>query len=269
MKKLFIIILIVTAFDSCANLPRQLYDDFIDEEISLKYPVILVHGILGTDKRKIIHYWGRIPDVLINNGIKVFYGNTDALGSIASNAEILRETVDIVLTVTNSEKVNIIAHSKGGLDSRYFIWKYNYGDKIASLTTVSTPHYGAALADLADHLNVKRTGAAQRAFSFLSSLFGDKNPDTLSLISELTTTYSSVFNDIVTMDERVYCQSYYSVMKNAFDDLSFLFTHGYIKKRRGANDGIVAEVSFLWSDNIHKIEGMSHTEIVDQKMKKI
>ncbi|MCL2209637.1 MAG: hypothetical protein FWC19_06115 [Treponema sp.] len=269
MKKIFILTLSVIFLGSCANLPKHLYDSFIDDEINLKYPVILAHGILGSDKNKYSHYWGRIPDVLINNGITVFYGNTDALGSIESNAEMLKETVDMVLMITNSEKVNIIAHSKGGLDSRYFIWKYDYGDKVASLTTVSTPHYGAALADMADHLNIKRTRAAQRAFRFLEKMYGDENPDTLILISELTTDYSGVFNEIVIMDKRVYCQSYYSVMKNAFDDFNYLFTHGYIKKRRGANDGIVAEVSFIWSENITRIEGMSHTEIVDQKMKKI
>ena len=39
----------------------------------------------------------------------------------------------------------------GGLDSRYLIAKLGYGDRrsaIASLTTISTPHRGSAIADV-------------------------------------------------------------------------------------------------------------------------
>lgn len=269
MKKLNLIIFSVILFSGCANLPKSLYDDFTDNEINIKYPVILVHGILASDRSRYIHFWGRIPYVLENNGVQVFMGNTDALGSIASNAEVLKTTVDRVLTETNSEKVNIIAHSKGGLDSRYLIWKYDYGDRIASLTTVSTPHHGAELADLADSSKIKQTRIADRAFRLFGRLFGDENPDTHALIYELTTDYSVDFNEMVTVDERVFYQSIYSTMKNAFDDMTFFFTYRYIKKRSGANDGIVAEESAIWSGNTTRIERMSHTEIVDRRMRKI
>lgn len=33
----------------------------------MKYPILLVHGMGFRDDRK-IGYWGRIPDVLKNNG---------------------------------------------------------------------------------------------------------------------------------------------------------------------------------------------------------
>ena len=39
-----------------------------------------------------------------------------------------------------NEKVNIIAHSKGGLDARYMISKLNMGEYVASLTMISSPH---------------------------------------------------------------------------------------------------------------------------------
>ena len=53
------------------------------------------------------------------NDIKVFFGNTDSWGSYESNAKILKATIDKVLDETNSERANIITHSKGGIDSRY------------------------------------------------------------------------------------------------------------------------------------------------------
>ncbi len=110
-------------------------------ELQLKYPIVLVHGIIAHDRPSFNKFWGRIPQTLRETGTKVFFGNTDAWGDIKSNAKILKTSIDKILDETKSEKVNIIAHSKGGLDSRYFIWKYNYGDKIASLTTISTPHH--------------------------------------------------------------------------------------------------------------------------------
>lgn len=48
----------------------------------------------------------------------------------------------------NLGKVNIIGHSKGGLDTREMLYLYpTMKDKIASITTMATPHRGTALAD--------------------------------------------------------------------------------------------------------------------------
>jgi hypothetical protein len=32
------------------------------DNISLKYPVILVHGIVAHDREGVINFWGRIPE---------------------------------------------------------------------------------------------------------------------------------------------------------------------------------------------------------------
>ena len=41
--------------------------------------------------------------------------------------------------------------------------------------------------------------------------------------------------------------------------------HLYIKNISGANDGMVSEISARWSDNIIKLENISHAEIIDIK----
>src|SRR5206468_12628217 len=66
----------------------------------------------------------------------------------------LAKQIDDTLAATGADKVNIIAHAMGGLDARYVITTLGYGDRVASLTTMSTPHRGAALADFALSLNV-------------------------------------------------------------------------------------------------------------------
>jgi len=235
-----------------------------------KYPIVLVHGIIAHDRPGVIKYWGRIPETLRQTGACVFFGNTDAWGDIKSNAKILKTSIDRILDETKSEKVNIIAHSKGGLDSRFFIWKYDYGGKIASLTTISTPHHGAELSDLIYRQRFLHSRIAKKALKLFGKLYGDINPALFKLNYQLTTKYMKIFNGQVLPDNRVYYQSIYSTMKNAFDDLLFFHSYRYIKKISGDNDGFVSEASSKWGDNITKIEGrISHAEILDYNMREL
>lgn len=50
-----------------------------------------------------------------------------------------------IVRETGCGKVNIIAHSKGGLDCRYALAKLGTDQYTASLTTINTPHRGANL----------------------------------------------------------------------------------------------------------------------------
>src|SRR5438874_2494875 len=45
-------------------------------------------------------------------------------------------------------KVNLVAPSMGGLDCRDMISSLGMADKVASLTTVGTPHHGSPVADI-------------------------------------------------------------------------------------------------------------------------
>jgi len=234
------------------------------ENLSLKYPVVLAHGIAMRDRGTTFVPWGRIPRVLRENGVEIYFGNTDAWGSIESNAEMLKATVDKILKETGKEKVNIIAHSKGGLDSRYMIWKYDYGNKVASLTTISTPHNGAVLADMILNLKSIHSKATKKNLEDLSKLFNDLYPDIYTAGYNLTTVNMKEFNKFVTMDDRVYYQSIYSIMNNTADDLFFAASYKIIKKEMGGNDGLVDEYSARWGNNITKVEGgISHIQIID------
>ena len=239
-------------------------------DTSLKYPVVLVHGIIAHDRESPINFWGRIPEILTNIGIKVFLGNTDAWGDCESNALILKNTIEEVLRETNNEKVNIIAHSKGGIDSRYLIWKHSFGEKIASLTTICTPHNGSEIADLIYKQKLTHTKLTKNVLTIFGKLYGDTNPNLYNMNYQLTTAEMVKFNEKVTMDNRVFYQSLYTTMNNAFDDLMFFYTYLYVKNIIGKNDGLVSEYSAKWSGNVIKIEGgISHAEILDYKKKKI
>ena len=49
---------------------------------------------------------------------------------------------------TKKDKVNLIGHSKGGLESRYVVSKLGMENHISSITTLGTPHQGTHLADI-------------------------------------------------------------------------------------------------------------------------
>ena len=237
----------------------------------LKYPVVLVHGIAANDRTSFFDFWGRIPVVLRKEGVQVFFGNTDAWGSYESNAIILKNTIEKILEETQAEKVNIIAHSKGGIDSRYLIWRHGFGDRVASLTTVSTPHHGAELADLISGQDIIYSKPASQALEVFGKLYGDIHPDLYAVLRQLTTGNMRVFNQTVMEDERVHYQSLYTVMNSPIDDLLFSPTFLYIQKISGPNDGVVSEKSATWGINPRKIvnKGISHRQNIDIQKRKV
>ncbi len=239
----------------------------------MKYPVVLVHGLGAVDRRTIFDFWGRIPEFLKSEGFRVFMGNTDSWGDYESNAELLRKSVDRILEETGSGRVNILAHSKGGIDSRYMIWKHGYGGKVASLTTISTPHHGAELADLVLSGKPIHSLIARRALKLFGKMFGDENPDPYASARQLSTAHMKEFNERVREDPRVHYQAFYTTLDGALDDPAFFFTHWYLKRTSGESDGIVSEKSAKWGTNCRKIEGrdggISHSEIVDIKKREI
>ncbi len=237
----------------------------------MKYPVVLAHGIAAKDHR---FFWGRIPERLEQAGVRVFMGNTDSWGTYESNAVALGETVDRVLEQCGCEKVNIIAHSKGGIDARHMISSLGYAARVASLTTVSTPHLGAEIVDYIIDRKSIDSPASKKIVNLVMRLYGDLHPDPYRIAEELSTKNMAAFNLANPDDPGIYYSSYHSVMRSSFDDMSLFFTYSYLKKRAGANDGVVSLLSARWGESFSLIKGMggrgiSHMEIVDLKRRKI
>ena len=111
-----------------------------------KYPLLLVHGVVFRDF-KYFNYWGRIPEELEQNGAVIYYGNHQSAASVIASGDELAKRIKEIVQESGCEKLNIIAHSKGGLDCRYAIAKLNIAPYVASLTTINTPHRGCIFAD--------------------------------------------------------------------------------------------------------------------------
>ena len=233
-----------------------------------KYPILLVHG-MGFRDWKYFNYWGRIPKELIKNGAKIYYGHQEACATIATNSELIKNKILEIKAETGCEKVNIIAHSKGGLDSRYAITKLGMADSVASLTTVGTPHHGSQLSDEA---NAIPDSIYRKVSDFMDKRFmgfGDNTPDFYTLAHQLSCEFTEKFNAEVPDSDKVYYQSYASVMKYPFSFNLLGFTN-LILRKYGANDGLVTVESAKWGNfrgvfETKHIRGISHGDTIDLK----
>jgi len=123
-------------------------------------PIILAHGICpfhrllscgssrdnaGSDR---FHYFRNIRSTLIAHGYTAFHVRVGWASSLAQRAADLRNGI---LQVTDHFRrwpaVHILGHSMGGLDARTMIWRYAMGNRVVSLTTIGTPHWGTSYAD--------------------------------------------------------------------------------------------------------------------------
>ncbi len=234
-----------------------------------KYPLLLVHGVFFRDFR-FFNYWGRIPYALKQNGAIVYYGSQQSAASVASCGQELADRIRSIVQETGCEKVNIIAHSKGGLDSRYAISACGASPYVASLTTINTPHYGCIFADyLLEKIPEKVQKSVARKYNAALKKFGDVNPDFLAAVQDLTASSCSLRNEKLPDCPDVYYQSVGSQM-NCASSGRFPLNMAYplVRHFDGANDGLVSMESARWGESFTALmtpsgRGISHGDMID------
>jgi pimeloyl-ACP methyl ester carboxylesterase len=123
-------------------------------------PIVLTHGYLGFGTLGPFNYFKDVANVLAQMGAKEVYAvDVPPKGSLADRSSQLAAQIRQHVP---SGKVHLIAHSMGGLDSRYLISKGNGRDLVATLTTLGSPFCGTVAADIAaDPLRLKQIGVAK------------------------------------------------------------------------------------------------------------
>lgn len=239
-----------------------------DRICQTKYPILMVHGFFFRDF-KLLNYWGRIPRELEKNGAAIYYGEHQSAAPVAVSAEEIAERVEYVLRKTGAEKVNIIAHSKGGLDCRYAMCHLGLDKYVASITTVNTPHRGCVYADnLLAKISPKVQAKVATAYNNIYKRLGDHEPDFLAAARDLTASGCERF-ERMPAPEGVFCQSVGSVLEKSWQgQFPMNMTHMYVAKFDGPNDGLVAETAFSWGEKYTLVKtrshrGISHTDMTD------
>ena len=162
-------------------------------------------------------------------------------GSIEARATKLAESI---AAKAKGKEVNIIAHSMGGLDSRYMISQLKPTDfKIKSLTTIATPHRGSAFADYMFETigprQVKRIYNVIEYFGFETGAF-----------SQLTLKYmQESFNPRTPDIDDVKYFSYGASLEPSRWSV-FAASHAIVKREEGINDGLVRYVTLYASSRL-------------------
>ena len=232
-----------------------------------RYPIILVHG-LGMRDTFFMKSWGRIDKVLRDQGYTVYKSHADAFGSVKTNAAQLKDEITAVLEANGTDKVNIIAHSKGGLDAKCMIQQCGMAGRVASLTTLCTPHQGSPVASFV--LRFPRFAVKYAAFwvNAFFRIFGDKHPDSFAACEELKRT-ENLEEETARPIQNVFCQSFSAAMKPEEGKADFIMRIPYMFSRwmeKGrASDGMVPRDSAIFGQYRGDcLNGsLSHTEIVD------
>jgi triacylglycerol lipase len=133
------------------------------------YPVILVHGFSGWSELGPVGYFFQIEDLLSEQGVDVYAPALPPYNVSDERARVLARVIDTVRAQTGKAKVHLVGHSQGGIDIRRTVSAggLGYASKVASVTTVSTPYRGTAVADLAAASPDGALNAAGRLLAWL------------------------------------------------------------------------------------------------------
>ena len=166
----------------------------MQDDCATKYPIVLIHGAGFRDLKWPV-YWGRIPSRLEARGARIHYGLQDCWASVETNARAIAARIAEITEQTGCGKVNIIAHSKGGLDARMAASQGGCADRIEGpndgLVSVASAQWG-------ENFRVVRSSAF-RGISHLDAIdlrrspFSRRKTDGISDICDL---YIDIVKDL-------------------------------------------------------------------------
>lgn len=222
---------------------RQRRKRRVPREPRLRHPVVLAHGLFGFDKIAIAgkdhSYFRGVTRHLATFGAELHRPRVSPAAAIAVRAEELARLIRMI----PARKVNVIAHSMGGLDARYALAKLGLSDRVASLITIGTPHFGTPLADV---------GARLSDLFRLRALVGAVVD--LDCFYDLTTNKMGSFNHAVRDVPGVLYGSVVAKIERARANPLLWPTHVYLSERAGDNDGVVPARSMRWGEVLREIE---------------
>lgn len=176
------------------------------------HPIVLHHGFMGADSG--LWAYNGVKSALEGDGHRVLQTEVPPFHSVETRAKSLRGQIDEFLKNNGAQRVNIVAHSMGGLDARYLVSSLDYADKVASVTTISSPHGGTLIADA--YLGIV-PGFADKAVDAVSELAGRTfsnvadNPDIRAAMEDLAVDNSEAFDTENPNVDGVYYQSWAGV----------------------------------------------------------
>ena len=193
-----------------------------------KYPILLHHGFNASRTNGWAFYG--VVDALARDGQEASTTEVEPFHGVPVRAATLAKQVDAAIDAhcrnspqkdvcKSQTKINLVAHSMGGLDARWLVSQLGYGDRIATITTISSPHGGTAIADTA--LGLLSSDRVNDAVSALAGYFGKTftaddlaaNTDLRAALESLSEANVAAFDAQTPDDPRVEYQSWAGVSR--------------------------------------------------------
>lgn len=144
---------------SMAFTPLPIRDNLEPPEPAKPDPVIIIPGIMGSAYKNglllidpILHTYDDLIATLDENGYErgadLFTFPYEWRDSNVFTANLLDDKIDEVKTICQCDKVDLVAHSMGGLVARAYIQSGDYDQDVDQVIFLGTPHKGAPKAYL-------------------------------------------------------------------------------------------------------------------------
>ena len=221
-----------------------------------RHPIVLVHGWTGWSEVVAYTYFYGVTAHLEGLGYPVFVASLDPYNSVEVRSTQLAGQIDTFMADGHATRVNIIAHSQGGLDSRRVISTLGYGDRVATLTTISTPHRGTPLTDIAlENLPGPAMEVLASLLEWLGATTVESQSDAIASFESLSERHvQNNFNAANPDDPRVEYVSYagrtcpLGITCDDICDIEIRWAYYILLAAAGENDGIVPVESAIWGD---------------------
>jgi triacylglycerol lipase len=157
-----------------------------------RHPILFVHGLSGSAaswNQMINSFVGRSYDRAQLRAFSYDWSQSNTVTAQQISAE-----VDGLLQRTGATKVDIIAHSMGGLSARWYLKFLGGTAKVAHFVSIGSPHHGAKLAAVCT-IFLTSCGEMYPDSAFLSQLnAGDETPGDVSYTAMWSTCDEALFS---------------------------------------------------------------------------
>lgn len=226
--------------ESCNRTPGTWFVEEPANPDPNKPPLVFVQGLNGCSDSWFgeTRYYGvnDMATIARENGYRtVFVDLHDSGGSAANQWDNGRMLASMLGQIYNryGQRVNIVSHSKGGVDTQAALIHYGAYPYVGRVITLGSPHHGSHLADL----------AYSSWAGWLAELLGARDDGTESLqVGNM-----EQFRAVTDSHQNATRNSYYTTAGTSWGPtFSALWTGGVYLSTHGSNDGLVN----VWSTSL-------------------
>lgn len=214
-------------------------------------PVVLVHGLFGFDRIGVpgakFDYFRGIARHLQALGAVAHAVKLPMMSSVPARAKRLVAAIEAL----PHDRIDVIAHSLGGLDARFALAHLGLASRVRSLVTIGTPHRGTPIADL---FHQGSLDWARR----LVAVFGLP----IEALEWLSSSALAKFNtDVPDVPSVRYGSVVGGLREGNSIPLPLVASHAWLDRIAGPNDGVVPVSSQFWGETLAEIEADHFAQI--------